>query len=67
MKKVTFTYDLGTEVRIKAIKINGFIDGLCLADNGQQFRVIYWNKGDRHSVWMYEHEIEECPKDDVKS
>ena len=58
MKKVTYDYDLGTEVKIKAINLIGTIDALLLDHGGQQYRLVYWNKGDRHSTWMYPFEIE---------
>ena len=57
MKMVEFEYDIGDEVLIKAINIIGKIDSLTLDNNGKMFRVIFWNDGSRHSIWMYSFEI----------
>jgi hypothetical protein len=38
----------------------GRIDSLSLDNNGHTYRVIYWNDGSRHQIWMYDWEIEAC-------
>ena len=55
---VSFVYYLGQKVNIKAIARPGEIDSLMHSINGQEYRVVYWNDGQRYSVWMYPTEIE---------
>ncbi len=55
---VEFDFDVGQFVKVKPIGMIGAIDSLSLDNNGKQYRVVYWNDGDRQSVWMYRWEIE---------
>jgi hypothetical protein len=55
---VEFQFDIGQEVKVTPIRMMGVIDSLSLDNNGKQYRVVYWNDGDRRSVWMYAWEIE---------
>jgi hypothetical protein len=56
---IEFTFDIGQSVKVKPIGMIGVVDSMSLDNNGKQYRVIYWNDSERHSVWMYEWEIEE--------
>jgi hypothetical protein len=58
MKTITFKYELGQTIKIKAIGMPGQIDALSFGPNGEEFRVVYWNNGQRYSVWMYDWEID---------
>lgn len=55
---VDFAYEIGQEVKVKPIGMIGVVDSLSLDNNGRMYRVVYWNDGDRHSVWMYSWELE---------
>lgn len=55
---VDFDYTLGQTVKVKAIGMLGLVDSLSLDMNGKQYRVVYWNDGQRYSVWMYDWELE---------
>jgi len=54
---VDFEYEIGQMVKVKAIGMLGSVDSLSLDCNGKQYRVVYWNDGQRHSVWMYGWEL----------
>ena len=60
MKTIEFEYDIGARVKIKTIEMIGHVDSLCLDIMGKQYRVVYWNDGERHSTWMYAWEIEKA-------
>lgn len=51
-------HSLGDVVRIVAIQTQGRIDAVLVDSAGLQIRVVYWNDGSRHSVWLYEWEVE---------
>jgi len=55
---IDFQFDLCQEVRVKPIRMIGVVDSMSLDNNGKQYRVVYWNDGTRHSVWLYAWEIE---------
>jgi hypothetical protein len=59
-KTVEFEYDIGQEVKIIPTGIRGNIDSLTLDNMGKQYRVVYWNDGQRYSVWMYLWEIKDA-------
>jgi len=58
MKVVEFKYDVGEEVKVKAINVLGKIDSLSFDIQGTMYRVIYWDDGSRNQTWMYDWEIE---------
>jgi hypothetical protein len=58
LKTVEFEHDIGDRVKVKTIEMIGSIDALCQDIQGKQYRVVYWNDGQRYSVWMYAWEIE---------
>jgi len=57
MKTVNFKYDIGDSVKILAITMLGRIDSLSLDSNGEMYRVVFWNNGNRNQIWMYEWEL----------
>lgn len=46
------------EVKIRALDVKAFIDAVMDAENGFQYRVIFWLSGDRKNEWLYEWELE---------
>lgn len=58
MNKIEFKYSIGDKIKISAIGMDGHINGLMVAEDGKEYRVIYWWNGNRTSVWMKEWEIE---------
>jgi hypothetical protein len=56
---VSFEFGLHQHVRIKAVKVEGFVDALDASDKGITHRVVYWMNGSRCETWMYGHELEE--------
>jgi hypothetical protein len=55
---VEFQFEIGQDVKVKPIGMVGVVDSLSLDNNGKQYRVVYWNDGDRKSAWLYGWEIE---------
>ena len=58
MKTVNFEYDIGDTVKVRDIGMAGRVDALSLDSNGELYRVVYWNDGNRNQVWMYAWELE---------
>lgn len=56
---VTFQFSIKDRVLIKAIEVRGQVDALSQDERENQYRVVYWNDGQRYSVWMYGWELEE--------
>jgi hypothetical protein len=54
---INFSYGIGDIVKIIEIESVGRIDGLSYDLKGEMCRVVYWNNGERHSVWLYPSEI----------
>ena len=54
---VEFEYAIGDRVKILDIGMLGAVVALCQDVEGQQYRVVYWNNGERFSVWMYSWEL----------
>ena len=57
---IQFDYDIGQQVKVKAVEMLGRVDSLSLDNNGKMYRIVYWNDGSRYQVWMYDWEIEPC-------
>lgn len=62
MKTIEFQYDIGDNIKIKAIEIEGRIDAMLFDSGGCQYRVIYWYDGKRNQLWLYEWETEKDTK-----
>ena len=58
MRTVQFKYDIGDTVKVRDIGMAGRVDALSLDSNGELYRVVYWNDGNRNQVWMYDWELE---------
>ena len=54
---VEFEHAIGDRVKILDIGRPGTVVALCQDVEGQQYRVVYWNNGERQSVWMYSREL----------
>lgn len=61
--QVNFRFSIHDRVMIKSIGMIGYVDGLLVASNGLEYRIVYWNDGVRKSEWMYPREITPCPKE----
>lgn len=57
MQTVEFKYNIGDNVLIKGLETKAQIDAL-MVSHYQEFRVVFWNNGDRKSIWLEEWEIE---------
>ena len=57
MVTVKFKYGIGDLVKVMAIDVYGAVDSMSVGTGGEMYRVVYWNDGERNSVWMYEGEI----------
>jgi len=62
----TFTFPLGSDVTIKALKQTGSIEGVRLMglhDNEaylhEEYFVTYWIDGKHESAWLYRSELKE--------
>jgi len=60
-RSVEYSFDIGDRVIIAAISMQGRVDSMMTSKDGDEYRVVYWNDGQRHSAWLYDWEIE--PKD----
>lgn len=58
MYSIDFFYSIGESVRVKAIEMMGRVDAMMCDSSGNQYRVVYWNDGQRYAVWMYDWELE---------
>ena len=58
-RKVEYRFNIGDTVEIKAIGMLGRVDAAMTSKDGEEYRVAYWNDGQRHSVWLYHWEIGE--------
>lgn len=58
MKTVNFKYDIGASVKILDIAMLGRVDSLSIDTNGEMYRVVFWNNGNRNQIWMYDWELE---------
>ncbi len=57
--KVEFKFELGSEIRIKAINTLGLIEAVMISLNTQhEYRVVYWDNSVRVVQWLYDTEIE---------
>jgi len=58
--RIKFRYSIQEEIHILAIDTPGHIDAVLFDSNGPQYRIIYWNDGERYSKWLYRWEIADC-------
>ena len=57
MRTVNFKYNIGDTVKVLDIAMMGRVDSLALDTNGEMYRVVFWNNGDRNQIWMYDWEL----------
>jgi hypothetical protein len=56
---VKFAFAVGARVKIRETAHPGQVTG-CMADSsGEQYRVVWWNNGERRCEWLYAFELEE--------
>jgi len=55
---IVYLYSIGQEVTVAPIGMIGHVDALMRDTDGIQYRVVYWNDGQRYSQWVYEWELE---------
>lgn len=56
-REVHFKFDLNQQVLVKDILRPGVVDSLIVDSLGEQYRVTFWDNGDRKSFWLRENEI----------
>lgn len=66
MNRVTYKYGPGDRVKILAVDMIGQVDSLSTNQDGNKYRVVFWNNGRRYSEWMYDWEITKAPKEDER-
>lgn len=54
---VAFEFDLNSRVLINEVQRPGSVDSLMVDYLGVQYRVSYWDNGDRKSVWLKGDEL----------
>jgi hypothetical protein len=59
MNRVTFIYNVGDKVEIRETGHPGQVTGCLADDTGHQYRVVWWNNGERKHEWLYAFEIED--------
>lgn len=55
---VTYFYNIGAKVTISETNHPGVVTGLLSDSQGHQYRVVWWNNGERRQEWLYEYEIQ---------
>ena len=56
-RTVEFAHDVGDEVIVGDTESHARVDSLCMDAMGVQYRIVYWNGGDRKSAWVYDWEL----------
>jgi hypothetical protein len=57
-KVVEFAYSVGQKVKVVPLALPGYVEALCLDNQGLTYKVVYWSEGKRESQWLYDWEIE---------
>lgn len=55
---VEFRHSLGDEVRILKLSRPATVTGLAVFGATKQYRVVWWNEGERKEEWLYAEELE---------
>jgi hypothetical protein len=55
--KVAFFFSLGDRVTLSEIGQPGVVTGLLHEQLGDQYRVTWWNNGERKTEWLFGHEL----------
>lgn len=53
-----FAFDLNQKVLIREVQRPGMVEALTIDFLGVQYRVAYWDNGDRKTVWLKQDELE---------
>lgn len=56
-----FNFDLNQRVLIREIQRPGRVEALMVDFLGPQYRVAFWDNGDRHTAWLPADELEARP------
>jgi len=59
---ITYEFEIGEIVLIDEIERRGTVDAMSTSINGEEYRVIFWNNGVRHSEWLRCWEISRVKK-----
>jgi len=57
--KKTFHFGIDDKILVKAIRQPGVVLGLTWDEMGPQYKVRYWNDGNRCCEWMFPDEIKD--------
>ena len=57
-RAVHFAFDLGAQVTITGISAPGRVNSLLVDALGVQYRVEYWDHGDRKFAWLVAEDLE---------
>lgn len=58
MTTVRFKHGIQDHVNIIALGVQGVVTGLMKDEDGEQYRVVYWNEGSRYVQTMFDWELE---------
>lgn len=58
---VAFAFDIGDPVSIIATEHPGIVTGMLQEKAGPQYRVVWWNNGERKNEWLFEFELKPPP------
>lgn len=56
--RLSIKFQLGQKILVREIQRPGRVDMIQIDSVGTQYRVAYWDNGDRKTTWLYEDEIE---------
>lgn len=56
---ITYAHSLGAKVTIVETEHPAIVTGLLTDSCGSQYRVVWWNNGERKQDWLYEYELKE--------
>ena len=61
---VLIEFDYAIEDRVEIVEIGrlGVVEAMSTSVNGHEYRVVFWNNGDRKSEWMRPWEITKSSK-----
>ena len=57
MSVLEFRYDIGDTVIVSEIQRSARVDAVMVNIKGHEYRCVYWNDGERYSMWLYEWEV----------
>lgn len=58
-----FRFDLRDKVLVREVQRPGVVESLMIDFLGVQYRVAYWDNGDRKTVWLSDDELESRKSD----